>query len=199
MDTLGGRLGHLVERAAAGNRGDLEELLQELWTPVLRYLARWLAGRREGGETAEDLAQDVLVRLAQGIGECRARTDTHVQAWALTAARNRAFDYLRASSRVPTARGAPEWLEELAEPFGPPPPLSPRLSSLLEQFRVVYDSLPPLTQGVLWHRLVQGDSWEVVASELRITHRSAQRRFQHVQAKLRRRALSDGLLVAPLA
>jgi hypothetical protein len=56
-----------------------------------------------------------------------------------------------------------------------------------------------LTQGVLWHRLVQGDSWEAVASDLRITHRSAQRRFQHVQAKLRRHALETDLLRAPPA
>lgn len=197
MDEPRGRLGPLAERAAAGDRGALEELLQELWTPVVRYLARWLAGRREGGETAEDLAQDVLVRLAHGIGECRARTDAQVRGWALTAARNRAFDHLRARARVPTALGAPEGLEELTEPFGPPAPLSPRLSSLLEQFRTVYEALPPLTQGVLWHRLVQGDSWEVVASEMRITHRSAQRRFQHVQAKVRRQASVAGLLPTP--
>lgn len=197
MDEPGGRLGHLAELAAAGDREALEELLQELWTPVVRYLTRWLAGRREGGETAEDLAQDVLVRLARSIGECRARTDLQVRAWALTAARNRAFDYLRARERVPTARGASEWLEDLAEPFGAPPPLSPRLSALLAQFRTVYEDLPAITQGVLWHRLVQGDSWEVVARELRITHRSAQRRFQHVQEKVRRQASGAGLLLVP--
>lgn len=196
MGETGGKLGLLAERAAVGDRDALEELLAELWPSVHGYIGRWLAGRREGGETAEDLAQDVLVRLAEAVPACRARTDEQVRAWALTAARNRAFDHLRARRRQPTALGAPDSLEELADASEATVPLSPRLAPLWALFAAVYAGLPPLTQSILWHRLVCGESWDAVAAELQISQRSAQRRFQNLQVRLRRRAVKEGIFAA---
>jgi RNA polymerase sigma-70 factor, ECF subfamily len=189
-------LATVATSAAEGDDDALEALLRELHPLFCRFFARRFNGVPDMADLVDDLAQQALVHLAQGMRGCRARDEAGVLAWALSIARNCAADYLRAVreerslrcffSDLETAAGwssVEEWGAADAEPSAG----RIVLRRLVEQ---VQDSLPERTQRLLWLRLVEHAPWGEVADHFGTEYRAAQRRYQRAQKALRAGVLS---------
>lgn len=84
---------HLVERACLGDEGAFTELVEPLRKPLFAYVYRMVTLRQD----AEDLLQDVLVRVLQSLpsfrGEARFKT------WLFGIATHVCMDHLRSKKR----------------------------------------------------------------------------------------------------
>lgn len=189
-------LGRLAERAAAGCPDALEALLGRLVGPVRDFLLAWLSGRRDARDTAQDLAQEALIRIMRGITECRARTERQVMAWALTVARNVAVDHARSERRRQESFAVTEELEAVAE--GPSVVAwvvemagsDQRNGALMSLLAAEVAAAPEVLQEILWIRMVEGGTWGDIAGQTNMTLRAVQRRFQRFGEVLRARAFA---------
>lgn len=84
----------LASRAALGNRAAFEELVERHYDHIYRLAWRWSGSR----ERAEDIAQDVCVKLATAIGSFRG--DASFSTWLYRIAYTTAVDTLRANQRI---------------------------------------------------------------------------------------------------
>lgn len=196
------RLAELAQRVKRGDQAALERLLERVHVYVLRYLRRWLYKRRGMEETAEDLAQEALIRIAGALGDFRGTTDAEIIVWCRTVAMNVGTDYLRAMRDEWDAGAMHEeiaaihpgldgpWNEE--EIGG-----SEGMRILLRLLERAQDEEMDASQTLLWHRLVQGDSWGRAGESLGIPDTAAKRRYQRAQERLRKAVLRGLLKLSP--
>lgn len=84
----------LVERAAAGDRGAFGALLERHYDRIYRLAWRWCGSR----DRAEDIAQDVAVKLAQSIATFRG--EARFSTWLYRLSYTTAVDHARGSQRI---------------------------------------------------------------------------------------------------
>lgn len=87
----------LVLHAKAGEEAAFTELVGRYYRPVLNFVYR-LCGNRDD---ADELAQDVFVRVYRHIGTFEPRSGAKFTTWLFQVARNVVFDYGRRRSRRP--------------------------------------------------------------------------------------------------
>ena len=95
-DELEGRLGDWLARCALGDRQAFRQLYDATAPRLLGVVAQ-LVGR---GALAEDLLQDVYVRIWKAAGQYRAGAGSPM-AWMAATARYRAIDHLRSRGARP--------------------------------------------------------------------------------------------------
>jgi RNA polymerase sigma factor (sigma-70 family) len=195
----------LAARARDGDPHALERFLVEVHVHVHRYLTRWLYRRRGWEDTADDLAQETLIRIARGLDGCGAVNDTMLLEWVRTVTRNVGTDYLRSmrdeweqSEFLRTVNAAVDselwereiekWEREIIE-LGP--------GIMLRILREAHATESEDAQALLWHRLVQGDEWSETGDAVGIAHTAAKRRYQRAQARLRHAVLKRILALSP--
>jgi RNA polymerase sigma-70 factor, ECF subfamily len=100
-----------VARAKEGDASALEFLYVRYATEIQRYVASFVGDTHE----AEDITQDVFLKLMNVIGKYIER-DVPFVAWLRRVARNAALDHLRSKRLVPVSevRGSDEKYEEVA-------------------------------------------------------------------------------------
>lgn len=86
----------LARQAAAGDRAAFAALVEDQYDRVYRMAWRWSGGR----ETAEDIAQEVMVKLATAIRSFRG--ESKVSTWIYRITYATAIDALRARQRIVT-------------------------------------------------------------------------------------------------
>jgi RNA polymerase sigma factor (sigma-70 family) len=180
----------LVRLSMAAKNGcgqALEHLLAEVHVHVARCCRTWLS--RIGQGAVEEVAQEALIRVAAGLGACRAENDEDLLAWCRTVARHAAFDRLRSHQREWDVRVFAEELDQV-ECEIPDPENATEPSVLLQALDEALDAEPEAVHSLLWHRLVQRDGWEEAAGVLDLTPAGAKRRFQRTMARLRRTILA---------
>lgn len=84
----------LALAAAAGNRAALASLLDAYYEPIHRMAWRWCGS----ADRAEDIAQDVCVKIAGGIRAFKGEAAFATWVWRITY--NAALDHLRRSDRL---------------------------------------------------------------------------------------------------
>lgn len=182
----------LAQRASSDERA-LEHLLIELYTPIQRYLYRRCDYHGDAAETAKDLTQEVLIRVADSIAHCRAASDRQLLAWVLSIARRVAIDHLRAHrDEYETAHLLIEGLDESMGVTRRIPGVALDEDELSAADHLLYfilcsvaDLAGPDASELLWLRLVMHASWAEVGAELSIPAGRAKRRYQRLQAALR--------------
>jgi RNA polymerase sigma-70 factor (ECF subfamily) len=86
----------LIERLQAGADAAFDELMRRYKRPVVSFVCRMLGD----ADAADDVAQEVFVRVYRNIGDYRPRTK--FSTWLFALARNAAIDHLRWRKRHPT-------------------------------------------------------------------------------------------------
>ena len=84
----------LAKRAAAGDRASFAALVERHYDMLHRLAWRWSGSR----ESAEDIAQDVVVKLATAIRSFRG--DAAFSTWLYRIAYSTAIDHIRARQRI---------------------------------------------------------------------------------------------------
>lgn len=182
----------LLRDAQQDDSAALHLLLAEIYPAVLLYARRRVKGMRDAGDRAEDVTQEVLLRIVQKLHTCNASTPSSLFAWALAITRNAAIDMLRQH------HGEAEWIrsvpdfDALQEDFsfaGASPDAGSAesdagwvLSALVDR---ILGTLSPGTQRVLHLRAQHKLTWPEIASAVQTTAAGAKRRFQRAQADLR--------------
>jgi RNA polymerase sigma-70 factor (ECF subfamily) len=139
------------------------------------WLMAWFRVRGASLDEAEELTQEVLVRLLRNLEHIRA--ERAVTAWL----RRAAADLLARHRR----RVRPERLSE--EPCDPATPIDGRL----EELRMAVAELPTELEEVLLVRYARGLNYEEVAAALGLPRATVQSRLRRAIALLKRR-LSAG-------
>lgn len=176
----------LASAASDGCEQALERLLAEVHIYVSRWCGAWLS--RIGEDAARETAQEALVRIAKGIGTCRADRDEALLAWCRAVARHAALDRLREHRREWEVRAFAEEFGEAADGMEEPG-WSPAVAALLDVMEEALSAEADSVHALLWHRVVQRDSWAEVAQALGLTAAGAKRRYQRAVARIRRKAV----------
>lgn len=197
--TTNGALGVLLipmlARARAGDAAALEDLLTQLYAPLLRYAVRKLRIVSDGAVLAEDIVQDAVVRIAGRLGECRAESDGQLIAWALTIVRSTGIDHFRRAGREvgdltmsvsDRAMDHQAYLSWEREGSSSDAPQRTEQSALMRTLHESFATLPAETAELIRIKLDGQVSWAEVARTFRTTASAAKRRFQRAQATLRR-------------
>lgn len=85
---------HLAKRAAAGDRAAMARLLDAHYDRIYRFAWRWCGSV----EAAEDVTQDVCIKLATSIGSYTGTAQLTTWIWRITY--NTALDHLRRARRT---------------------------------------------------------------------------------------------------
>lgn len=190
MATVETALVDLARRAADGDLLSLEALLVALHPRIRRFYRRWLFSWHDRDELADDLAQEALWRIAQNVSRCDAADDARFVSWCLVLARNLGIDFLRSSQG---AWALVTFVEELRNVSGVPAPRDEPPSAghqiLLRLLERAQAAEPEAIQTLLWHRVIEGLSWEETASALSTSASAAKRAFQRAQVRLRTHVL----------
>jgi len=152
-------LDQLAERAATGDRRAIERLLELVRQPVLGYCRARMGSRAVGLQTAEDVAQDVLLALCGALPRYR-RGEKPVMAFVFGIAGNKVVDAFRAAGRDrsdPT-EGMPD------EPdAGPGPEVTAVLAAQVAELRTLMELIPANYREVLVLRVALHYSAEETA------------------------------------
>ncbi|MFK0159097.1 RNA polymerase sigma factor [Streptomyces sp. NPDC090493] len=89
----------LIARAAAGG-ADAPEAMSAFYARLNGTVYNWVRQYIRDPHKAEDLAQEVWIKVAQNVG--RYRPGTNLLGWLMTITRNTAVDHLRKEQRRPT-------------------------------------------------------------------------------------------------
>ena len=176
------RIGALLERARAGDRPALDDVVREL-SPVL-----WRVARSQGldAETAADVVQTTWLELLGRIGEIR--TPQALTSWLVTTARRESW---RLKDRARRTSGPAEALDVLPDP-GPAPDhdllVEERDRSLHAAFRLLPDRCRRLLSVLAQ---VDRPDYAVVSEALGMPHGSIGPTRGRCLAKLRDLLLAD--------
>ncbi len=159
------------------------EIARDLEQPLQRYLERYVGDHA----VAEELRQETLVRMSQGLASFAGRSS--VKTWAFAIASHVAADFLRRPER----RMRIVELDEAAEPVDPDRAVDERvvLGEMNECIRQVIDSLPDTYRSALILHDLEGLTAEqtaeisdcsVATTKIRI-HRARRRLKQALDAQ----------------
>jgi RNA polymerase sigma-70 factor, ECF subfamily len=174
----------LARRAAAGRADAWEELLAQ-YSERFYNLAVHFAG---AGEDAEDLTQEICLRLYQNLRQYRG--DVPLAAWALRLSRNLCIDHYRCARRERRTSAVSE--EVLAQiPAGGEDPQTAALRR--QQLRAVYQALEEMPEDaaeVVLLRDLQGWSLAETAAYLDLPVGTVKSRLHRARLELAGRVTS---------
>ena len=158
----------MAETSITGDPGSadrvhqVERLVAEHEQPLLRYAARLL----RDATTAEDVVQNVFIKLCRGWGEGM-QPSAQLKAWLYRVTHNEAVDHLRRQNRMRLVQGEQAELAVQNAPDARPLPggEDDRRGTVLAHVR----RLHPREQQIVLLRLEEGLSYEEIS---RITGRS---------------------------
>lgn len=157
------------------------------WRPFVEGLRRFVASRVPA-QDAEDVAQEVMVRLHRGAG--RLRDAERAESWVFGVARRAIADYYRARGATPAAAGA-EPADALADPTAGPERGFGRFAGahsvheeVLSWLRPMAEELPETYREPLLLADFEGVPQREVAARLGLTLSGAKSRVQRARAML---------------
>ncbi len=179
-------LNRLAAAAATGDRRSVGRLLELVRQPVLGYCRARMGSRAVGLQTAEDVAQDVLLALCGALPRYRSG-EKPVMAFVFGIARNKVVDAFRTAGRDrsdPTD-GMPD------EPdAGPGPELRAVLGSQVDWLRTLLEEIPANYREVLVLRVALHYSAEETA-QIMGSSAGAVRVMQHRAMTKLRKLIAD--------
>ncbi|MDA1053479.1 MAG: RNA polymerase sigma factor [Planctomycetota bacterium] len=162
----------LIQRAIAGDRAALSQLLLIHHDPLRRHIVHESAGRQLGVMLADDILQQTFVRAAQGIRTFEHREMSSLRGWLKTIAANLIKDAQKRRSRerrasMPHASHSDDGsflqaVERLSCNHTPPIKRAQRSESI-RRMRAAVASLPPEQRDVVERYYLQTQTLEQIA------------------------------------
>jgi RNA polymerase sigma-70 factor, ECF subfamily len=180
-------LDRLALKAATGDRGSVTRLLELIRQPVLGYCRARMGSRAVGLQTAEDVAQDVLLALCGALPRYRAG-EKPVMAFVFGIASNKVVDAFRMAGRD---RSDPtEGMPDEAD-IGPGPESRAVLAAQVAELRTLLEQIPENYREVLVLRVALHYSAEETA-RIMGSSAGAIRVMQHRAMTKLRKLIADG-------
>ncbi|HUK82521.1 MAG TPA: sigma-70 family RNA polymerase sigma factor [Verrucomicrobiae bacterium] len=164
----------VVERIQSGDDSAFDELMHRYKRPVVNFIYRMLGDACD----ADDLAQEVFVRVYRHLGEYKPRAK--FSTWLFALAHNAALDRLRWRARHPT-----ESLDSVPEPAAVPREIQTR--EIGEHIAAAVAQLPEDQRTAIVLAEYHGMSYAEIGAIMRCSEKSVESRLYRAKQTLRER------------
>ena len=173
----------LLEMYQQGNREALSQLL-ERHTRRLRDYVRMMV---KDCDVADDLTQEILIKVVKVIDEGRYTDKGRFQPWLLRIAHNRVLDYFRANKLVKTVSESSAGFDVLGNTNFAEPSIEEQLISeqQAEEIRALIDKLPEEQRAVVKMRYYEGLSFKEIAEHTGVSINTALGRMRYALINMR--------------
>jgi RNA polymerase sigma factor (sigma-70 family) len=184
---------HLRAASMAQAEGDdraLDDFLRRIERPLRKYLTARLEDAPDVPDAIDDVVQDALWKVMNGLEACRATSDLQAWAWIWTVVARVRLDHLRRESHrrrtVPIDGVVGRRLRALDDEYLHAIDVSSGDRVLIACLMRSYDELPPSSAALVWGRVILSMSDAELERELGTSASAVKRRWQRLQARLRR-------------
>ena len=173
----------LLEMYQQGNREAVSQLLERHARRVRDYV-RMLV---KDNDVADDLTQEVLIKVVKVLDEGRYTDKGRFQPWLLRIAHNRVLDYFRAQKQVKTVSESSAGFDILGSKNFAEPSIEDRLVSeqQAEEVRQLIELLPAEQREVVKMRYYEGLSFKEIAEHTGVSINTALGRMRYALINMR--------------
>lgn len=173
----------LLEQYQRGNREAISQLL-ERHSRRLRDYMRMLV---KDNDVADDLMQEVLIKVVKVIDEGRYTDKGRFLPWLLRIAHNRVLDYFRANKQAKTVNESSAGYDFLGSKNLAEPSIEDNLISeqLAEEVRSLVEMLPEEQRNVVRMRYYEGLSFKEIAEQTGVGINTALGRMRYALINMR--------------
>ena len=183
----------LLEMYQQGNREAVSQLLERHARRVRDYV-RMLV---KDNDVADDLTQEVLIKVVKVLDECRYTDKGRFQPWLLRIAHNRVLDYFRAQKQVKTVSESSAGFDILGSKNFAEPSIEDRLVSeqQAEEVRQLIELLPAEQREVVKMRYYEGLSFKEIAEHTGVSINTALGRMRYALINMRQMIKEKNLAI----
>ena len=183
----------LLEMYQQGNREAVSQLLERHARRVRDYV-RMLV---KDNDVADDLTQEVLIKVVKVLDEGRYTDKGRFQPWLLRIAHNRVLDYFRAQKQVKTVSESSAGFDILGSKNFAEPSIEDRLVSeqQAEEVRQLIELLPAEQQEVVKMRYYEGLSFKEIAEHTGVSINTALGRMRYALINMRQMIKDKNLAI----
>lgn len=173
----------LLEMYQQGNREAVSQLL-ERHTRRVRDYVRMLV---KDSDVADDLTQEVLIKVVKVLDEGRYTDKGRFLPWLLRIAHNRVLDYFRAQKQVRTVTESSSGFDVLGSRNFAEPSIEDKLISeqQAEEVRQLIELLPAEQREVVRMRYYEGLSFKEIAEQTGVSINTALGRMRYALINMR--------------
>ena len=183
----------LLEMYQQGNREAVSQLLERHARRVRDYV-RMLV---KDNDVADDLTQEVLIKVMKVLDEGRYTDKGRFQPWLLRIAHNRVLDYFRAQKQVKTVSESSAGFDILGNKNFAEPSIEDRLVSeqQAEEVRQLIELLPAEQREVVKMRYYEGLSFKEIAEHTGVSINTALGRMRYALINMRQMIKEKNLAI----
>ncbi len=180
----------LIAKAQSGDETAFTRILQRYQRPVLDFVYRMVGN----ADTAQDVAQDVFVRVWRGIGRFRHRRGATFSTWVFQIARNACIDVIRRRTRDPLHAALADPIVKVQSP-SPSTANDVAAREIGERVAAAVTSLPEDQRTVVVLAEYEGLSYKAIAAVMNCSVKSVEARLYRAKHTLRHalRGLAPGI------
>ena len=183
----------LLDLYQQGHREAVSQLL-ERHTRRVRDYVRMLV---KDNDVADDLTQEVLIKVVKVLDEGRYTDKGRFQPWLLRIAHNRVLDYFRAQKQVKTVSESSAGFDILGSKNFAEPSIEDRLISeqQAEEVRQLIELLPAEQREVVKMRYYEGLSFKEIAEHTGVSINTALGRMRYALINMRQMIKEKNLAI----
>ena len=183
----------LLEMYQQGNREAVSQLLERHARRVRDYV-RMLV---KDNDVADDLTQEVLIKVVKVLDEGRYTDKGRFQPWLLRIAHNRVLDYFRAQKQVKTVSESSAGFDILGSKNFAEPSIEDRLVSeqQAKEVRQLIELLPAEQREVVKMRYYEGLSFKEIAEHTGVSINTALGRMRYALINMRQMIKDKNLAI----
>lgn len=183
----------LLDMYQQGNREALSQLL-ERHTRRLRDYVRMMV---KDYDVADDLTQEILIKVVKVIDEGRYVDKGRFQPWLLRIAHNRVLDYFRAQKQIKTVSESSAGFDVLGNTNFAEPSIEEQLISeqQAEEIRFLIEKLPAEQREVVKMRYYEGLSFKDIAEHTGVSINTALGRMRYALINMRQMIKDKNLVL----
>ena len=183
----------LLEMYQQSNREAVSQLLERHARRVRDYV-RMLV---KDNDVADDLTQEVLIKVVKVLDEGRYTDKGRFQPWLLRIAHNRVLDYFRAQKQVKTVSESSVGFDILGSKNFAEPSIEDRLVSeqQAEEVRQLIELLPAEQREVVKMRYYEGLSFKEIAEHTGVSINTALGRMRYALINMRQMIKDKNLAI----
>ena len=173
----------LLELYAQGNREAVSQLLERHTRRVCDYVRMMV----KDNDVADDLTQEVLIKVVKVLDEGRYTDKGRFLPWVLRIAHNRVLDYFRAQKQVKTVNESSAGFDLLGSKNFAEPSIEDTLISeqQAEEVRSLIEKLPEEQREVVRMRYYEGLSFKEIAEHTGVSINTALGRMRYALINMR--------------
>ena len=173
----------LLDMYQQGDREAVSQLLERHTRRVRDYVRMMV----KDNDVADDLTQEVLIKVVKVLDEGRYTDKGRFLPWVLRIARNRVFDYFRAQKQVKSVNESSVGFDILGNKNFAEPSIEESiiLDQQAEEIRALVEELPDEQREVVKMRYYEGLSFKEIAEQTGVSINTALGRMRYALINMR--------------